>query len=235
MHKTMCVLLAVGAATIGADRAAANTITISQTLVTGPWLGSQGVYSPEFGPTYLGYPSQVLSPGDSLDWTLTFPNAVTFSGLAAIGVALGQLVPGHGDARATGSVSLLDGSGNVLLAGTDHTVVNNTLVAFYSSPSYPIPVGDVTISGIHAVIRFDGLFNWSVPLPPDTHFAQPYIYTYVADGAFGGPPVPAPSPEPSTWALTLLGFGCLGAALRTRRGANLARNGHLGESLPNDG
>jgi hypothetical protein len=34
-----------------------------------------------------------------------------------------------------------------------------------------------------------------------------------------GPFTPPPVPEPATWALTLVGFGGLGVALRSRRGA----------------
>jgi len=154
-----------------------------------------------------------------LDWTLRFTpgDAVTILGLRHLGVGFSQVMIGNADATATGSVDLLDALGNVVLDGVDATRINNTPTAFYFSPN---PGGDnVTFYGLHTIIRFDGFSNYSLGTPPTgAYFTQPSVYTIAADNVILPLSLRRPIPEPSTWALMLMGFGTVGCALRARRG-----------------
>ncbi len=221
--KTCLAALAGAMSMVCAGGAGAVTIVVEQTVTVGPLLGPGGSYSPDFGPTMniLGFtgPVQFFSIGDTLDWRLKLPtgDAVTFSGLHSLGIAFSQIMAGQPTVTATGSISFRDGSGNLVLAGSDHTFANNTATAFYESST---PAGDnVTASEIDALIRIDSFSPYSLGAPPTgSYFTQPYIYFVSAD-SISLPPSLNPSagaPEPSTWALMLGGFGMLGATLRRR-------------------
>jgi hypothetical protein len=222
MTKTTMAALAGAAAMAFACEASAATIYVDQTLTSGPLVGGGG-YSPVFGPTmtigsWTG-PVQYFNLGDTLDWTLRFPvgSEVTFNGLFSLGVAFNQVMLGNPTVTATGSVSFLDSSGAVILAGTTHTDSNNVAVADYHT-SHPMTGDDVTAAGIHAIIHLDSFSGLATPVT-GSYFTQPDIY-FISAWSVTIPPglTPPPgTPEPSTWVLSLLGFGLLGTALRRRR------------------
>ena len=59
-------------------------------------------------------------------------------------------------------------------------------------------------------------FNLGGFVPPSQFSRQDVSLTFDL-AQTGGPPLSAPVPEPATWAMMLMGFGGLGAALRRRR------------------
>lgn len=119
--------------------------------------------------------------------------------------------------------SLFPGAPPPPFPGTQHTTLQDRIVhrAIY---------GDLELSlGLDAAglqqANF-GLATYFVSpylgIPDFGQFLKPSQYTLNSVSlAFdrvqtGGPPIQAPVPEPGTWALTILGFGLAGAALRRR-------------------
>jgi len=205
----------------GACGAHAATIVVEQTIESYVAPGSlAGVYSPDFGPaatigSFTG-PAQFLNIGDTLDWRLKAApgDVISLAGLHSLAISTGELLIGSLQVTATGSISFLDDLGNVVLAGAADTITNSTAVASYVAPT---PAGvSASFSEIDAIIHLDSFSNYSLGTPPaGAYFSQPDIFVLSADQVTVPGPF-APTPEPSTWVLMLVGFGMLGAGLRAR-------------------
>jgi hypothetical protein len=222
MLKGAVAVLACAAVTLGgACGARAATVAVEQTIETYATTGSlAGVYSPNFGPTvtsgsFTG-PAQVLNIGDTLDWRLKAApgGVISLAGLHGMGISTSELLPGDLQVTATGSISFLDDVGHVVLAGSAGTNTNNTAVVTYFAPT---SAGvSASFSEIDAIIHLDGFSNYSLGAPPPgADFSPPDIYFLSADRITVPGPF-APTPEPSTWALMLIGLAMVGVALRPR-------------------
>lgn len=224
----LAALVTAGLLVAGGTNAA--TLVVEQTLTSGAFFGDGGGYSPAFGPLvdpafgpYVSnykFPAQFLNEGDTLDWRLKMApgDLVTITGLQALGISLPQIMIGYvDDMISTGSVSFLDANRNTLLTGGTHTLTNSTPTADYFTTT---PGGDtISFAEIDALITIDGFGKYSLGIPlTGAYFTQPYVYNVDAAGITYPPSqYPTGGPEPSTWALMLIGFGTAGAALRRRR------------------
>lgn len=106
----------------------------------------------------------------------------------------------------TGSVGVYDGlNGTGNLLGTVSLVPNGTNCPAYSSVGFcPFEAAGINFSGVGRSIAFGGVAN-----------------QIVFDDVTFGSAIPGGVPEPSVWAMLVLGFGTLGAAMRRRRSARV--------------
>jgi hypothetical protein len=164
--------------------------------------------------------SQLLSVGDTLDMTVMFlpGQAITMLSPQGIQSALFMSVGGAYDyVTTTSTLQLLDALGGVVFSGGQHTETENFILASVGFHEDVVP-SSLTFSGYRVVSTIDN-FDYHQPilqgLTSATFFA-PYVMFAAADGIFV-PFDPRPVPEPATWAMLILGFFGLGAALRRQK------------------
>lgn len=107
----------------------------------------------------------------------------------------------------TGSVGVYDGlNGTGNLLGSVSLVPNGSNCPAYSSVGFcPFGPAGVTFAGIGRSIAFGGVAN-----------------QIVFDDVTFGSAIPGGVPEPSTWAMLILGMGAIGGAMRRRQSAKMA-------------
>jgi hypothetical protein len=202
----MALGLAAGAAH-AANVTVNETIDLSTAQNPGPgagWFGwrdfasSGGSFSPDF--------SYDLSAGDTLDFTTMFKTGQTLTLTnPSMFWLFSYAASGATDVNGTGTISLLSSTGAVLLTSN---VLSDTEGSahfgqyFYASNFASLP-STITIGGL----EYQGTLNSYVdPTITVRTYNDPQVIfsadSYVLNGV----------PEPSTWAMLLLGFGGLGIA-----------------------
>jgi hypothetical protein len=211
-------LLAAAAVAVGlafAQGALANTVVLNETVdISQPENPSSptffgwrdftdttpgGAFSPDF--------SYTLTAGDSLDFTAMFahgetltlknPNLFWLFSYATDGQV--------SDVNGTGSLELLDAAGNPIYTSNVKTDDEGSVHfgQFFSPSDFTSLPSSVTIGGLHYV----GTLNfYDDPTVTTRTYADPQVIFGVSA-----------TPEPASWALMLIGFGGLGAALRSSR------------------
>jgi hypothetical protein len=227
MRKSI-LAAACAAALMCAGQAGATTTIVEQTLVSGNPFAGSGYYPPTysvpFGPTlsYFSFtgPARYLNIGDTLVWKLKLApgDQITANGLHSVAADMGVLMEGIIDVVAHGSISLLDSAGNVVVPGPDRAVDDGAFALALNMLSSPLAA--LSFSEIDASFTLDGFSNSSLGLdPPGAYFVQP---RFSMDADSRELPISMLAiPEPSTWALLLLGVFGLGAMLRRRRDASV--------------
>jgi hypothetical protein len=173
------------------------------------------------GTSYYDQYSVTLSGVDSADaFTVaqgdTVNATVTFDGLFTIPASFtrtnfaffleGDAFPNE-NTGVSSTISLYNGS-NVVLTQSGSTTTSGFLAS--TIDIYPPSNGQITFDS------FTTSFNIYDLTTPASVYRTVFDYTLVHDDARGA------VPEPTTWALMLVGFGGLGAALRSRRRPALA-------------
>ena len=169
---------------------------------TNPGLASLGLISAQWtfnateasASTFDGYPTAVF--GGTFAYAYVGPVVVTAGGVT--------LHPGDNLLSGSFGQGIFSGSGsaaslNASAAGVKNVVLSSSLLKFD-------PAGGAGIA-----------FSFTSIVPPTEVVPSGQLadFTAVASGNFAASP--AAAPEPATWALSLLGFGALGAVMRTRR------------------
>ena len=159
------------------------------------------------------------------------PNPKTFT--AAFGMTF-EISGTGGFAGATGGLGSLNGILN--FSGTEGTTINQSIANFFTfadgtGHNYQFSLDSVkTLSysnnpGVSSAVSLyllgstvDTWLGYSATATSLTlTFNNTGNSAYSAAATLAVPPAPIPTvPEPATWALTLIGFGAMGAALRRR-------------------
>jgi hypothetical protein len=194
-----------------AGSAQAATIALNQTLdITQPKaIPGPGFQGWQGSPAFNGGYSFDLAEGDIFDFTLDFLGAqsLTFSSTSFLWAFSYSGSP-TSDIVGTGTLSLLDGLGNVIetsflktsTEGSAHFGQQFGAADFASGLS-----GSITFSGL----RYTGTLD---------DYLEPGLTTrnYADNPGFFFNANTAAVPEPASWALMIAGFGLVGSAMRRR-------------------
>jgi hypothetical protein len=199
-------LAAAMAAVLGAAAHAAGTPAMSYSLNTGEALGN---------------------PPYTLGWEFTVNAPVTIDGLGVFDDNLDGLAESH-------DVGLWNGAGSLLAsatvaAGTTDPLIDNFRyadVAPLTLQAGTYFIGATWLSGDDPNV-FTGDPGTVTTVPQISYdaaayasggvLADPTSIVTAAQGYFGPNLLISSVPEPATWAMMVIGFGGLGAALRSRR------------------
>ena len=211
------------AGVLWASQAGATTFTFSQTL---EGHGAHAAQPDSVSYTQGPFITPAISPfqmhvGDTLNYSLGLVpgESITVQGSGStVFLSFGFGEPaGFQDITATGTFTLYDGLGNVVMAQT-RTITNDTLFGSI----FWLQAGPVTFSRVGWVGTLDSLgFNAGLGFTPTSGVVfGPELHA-------SGVSVSAPAsslgvPEPATWALVAIGVGAVGALLRYRRSRRLA-------------
>ena len=201
----------------------ANTVTLNESInlatskspnTTPSFFGwrdftnSGGAFSPQF--------SYTLTAGDTLDFTARFlpGQSITLSNPSTLWLFSYATAGGPTGVNGTGSLALLDAAGNPLYTSNVKTDDEGMVHfgQFFSASDFSSLPSTVTFAGL----RYVGTLNfYDDPTVTVRTYADPQV-------VFGGSAatVTVGVPEPTTWAMMLVGFGGLGAAVRRARCKN---------------
>lgn len=201
--RSIVAALAFAAVGSAADAAPVN-FSATLDLSTPGVLSSSGINSTGTG--FSGFSPQSVSVGDDVTITYTFGGA----GVSASDVGFGWayvLATGGPDEQAflTGQFSLLDQGGNAIASSINGATVEQFI---HIGQQWFISTGPITFYGAQWVGHVDAA------VPSDAR-----VYNLPALSITGEEfqAVTAAVPEPSTWALMLLGFAAIGFMAHRRR------------------
>jgi hypothetical protein len=168
----------------------------------------------------------LIGVGDTVDLTITFTGGATFS-LANSGTLwTGLLSDTAGSVTTDGVLSFIGGSANLM---TTSSVTQNNGYAHagnqYGPSDYLTSGTDVSFTGIEQVFTitsndaFVYLDGTPFPAGPDPRAYSGAFFYYQGTDAGGT----SAAPEPTSWALMLVGFGAVGGAMRSRRSKTAIR------------
>jgi hypothetical protein len=232
MRRFLVVALyAAGLALLG-TQANGATVSVSQTLDSyGPkdyasgassptevWYFQNSYFSPAFGPTttldnFTG-PAVTLNVGDTLDYSVSLlpGQESTVDQLFAVELGFGFAAIGSNDVTVTSTMQLLDDQGNIVLSGPPRAVTDLGGDAVYSDFSAHLP--SLTFDTVKIQMHIDGFSNSSLGLHlTGAPFVQPILFIEGGDVIV---PTFIGVPEPTTWAMAVLGFFGIGSTLRRR-------------------
>jgi hypothetical protein len=207
MNLQRAFALAAAAAVLGAAAAAhAGTPAMSYSNNTGESLGN---------------------PPFTLGWEFTVNTPVTVDGLGVFDDSLDGLAESH-------DVGLWNSTGTLLtsttvLAGTADPLIGNFRyadIAPLTLQAGTYVIGATWLSGAdNNVFTTDGGVVTTIPqitfdaaaYTGGSTLADPTSIVAASEGYFGPNLLVTPVPEPATWAMMLVGFGGMGAAMRGRR------------------
>lgn len=165
----------------------------------------------------------------------SFANGANTNGLVGPGYSLTSV--GFNIQNATTCGPPLCGD-NTTPAGTNFAYSNAASASLTFNFTTPVSAFGAYFGGLqtatNALVWFDGASNFSVPLNPQAQGGFSFVGFYDPTTTTSSVTIDIPFdlisvddvrfaaantavPEPSTWALLILGFGVVGASLRTRR------------------
>jgi len=150
-------------------------------------------------------------------WFETAGNDGTFtlaSGLKQFGLFGYELTPAAGGFFALGKINLTDFS-----ATLDHGALTALSFSSVSFPVYQKLYGfiDIGLPDASVQLSLSGLNPGNFSFTTDIGFDPTIGPVFGTIGPITGNLIASPTPEPSSWALMLGGFGLVGGAIRTRR------------------
>jgi len=204
-------LVSAGAAS-AADVVVNATIDLEapQTLASSTYINTEG--GDGFG--FLFVPAVDIAIGDTFSYTAMFANnkQITATDIADAGASVWtQNWTNYGSSSMTGTLSFLDSLGAVIYttgsASSTGCCVHAGVYGEYGGTFDP---GTITFSGV----RFDGVIDAYFDDVTTRTYDQAHFYIYADNLSITD--VQQGVPEPTTWALMILGFGAAGTALRRR-------------------
>lgn len=209
MISAMAATLALGSA------ASAVTVVVNQTLdLTQPkTLPGPGFQGWQGSPAFNGGYNVALAEGDTFDFTIDFLGSQSLTMVGPQSVWAFSYSDTLTNVAGTGTLSLLDSSGNAFLTSVIKTDVEGVVHFGQQFNGFDFVGGlpsTLTFYGVHYVGTVDDYLD---PLVTTRDYASPAFYVdarIVTTGTV---------PEPASWALMIGGFGLVGAALRRRRAA----------------
>lgn len=236
--RPLTLAVALAAASIAATSASAVTIVQYRQTTAAPTVRLTNAAGGGYTLSSVANAAPVLvtlfDPSDS-DNTLEVLARFTFSAVGddaadvVGGFAFQNLDSGVFSLTALSSFSFLEGTGTNILSGSfTNGTLKGQLRGDAPTFSVTVPVSEIaSTSDFYAPDRFTlsnfalGMSDASNPLRITAagrmgNFSAASVGTF---GAFDGGGSPAGVPEPSTWAMMILGFGAVGLSMRRRRTA----------------
>jgi hypothetical protein len=176
------------------------------------------------GQGFGSYSNVTLSPGDQFDFTINFSpgQELTIEKLSVvvIGVWSTKSIPYF---NATGQIFFLDSTGSTVFESKIKTSTQGSDTYFQgffddTLTDFPGLPPSLTFSGIHYV---GTLNSFGDPTITSRDYRIPFldIAGESASISYGST---SPAPEPSLWAVFMIGVGCVGGAVRARRNQVMA-------------
>lgn len=198
--------VAVAGPVTAATFTAGTTLDLSQTgLASSGFTGAQGAAFTAI--------SGSLAAGDTFDFTIDFKGSQTLTLINPTFLwAFSYAVGAETDVTGTGTLSLLDSSGNAFLTSSAKTDTEGKI--HFGQQFEPADFAGglpstLTFYGVHYVGTLDA---YDDPTVTSRVYNDPAFY-FTADRVSFTNAVP----EPASWALMIAGFGLTGAAMRRRR------------------
>jgi len=211
--SAICVAALLAAAPAAASAATA-VVNVTMDLTQSGFAPTGFTYaqgSPSFSPSTI---SVDLAEGDTLDFT------IDFLGLQQLTLTNPNMIWGliyatsSSNVTGTGTLSLLDTGGNVILASGPKTDTEGAVHfgQYFYGPDFAggLP-SSLTFGGLHYVGTVDDYVD------PATTSRTYTVAGLVIDSGANSYSVAAGVPEPAAWTVMLLGMVGLGAALRSAR------------------
>ena len=215
MRHNFLIALAVAATLAAASPGIAATVTGQTTADL-----NAGTFSPDgtklsFGGNDIAPISLTLNQGDTLDFTIDFlgDQRLSVGGLDRLQLYLNIGQPGGGTATSSNRQLFLLGSGGETIFTTSSNTLAQTNGAIFGALFFADDLVTVTSPLIFSGVRIVLPVSYDDGLPRTYQFASLSMTGLSDDFEI----LSSATPEPSTWAMLIIGFGAVGAMTRRRR------------------